>query len=142
MAHRLEALGLLIKRAQYRNHRAVDAELAPLGISLVQWNALREIHRNPGSSMHALAEFTFNSDQAFGALTRRLIRQALVERQPGRGRVTVHCLTPKGEALLDQATTIVSGVLVKSFEPLNEDERAVLVALLTKLIGESGPTSP
>jgi hypothetical protein len=35
---------------------------------LVQWNALREIERNPGCSQHRLAERTFNSDQAFGSL--------------------------------------------------------------------------
>lgn len=142
MSSPLESLGLLVKRAQYRNHRALDAKLVPLGISLVQWNAMREIHRNPGSSMHDVAELTFNSDQAFGALTKRLIRQGLVERRPGRGRVTVHRLTAKGEILLDQATGIVSAVLVTLFAPLSKEERAALGALLTKLLGESGVSSP
>jgi DNA-binding MarR family transcriptional regulator len=141
MPNPLETLGLLIKRVQYRNHRAVDAELLPLGISLVQWSALRQIHRNPGCSMHDLAELTFNSDQAFGALMKRLTRQGLVERRPSKGRVTVHRLTPKGETLLDQATRIVSGALVKSFAPLSDEERGVLAALLGKLLGESGVSS-
>ena len=92
--------------------------------------------------MHDVAELTFNSDQAFGALTKRLIRQGLVERRPGRGRVTVHRLTAKGEILLDQATGIVSAVLVTLFAPLSKEERAALGALLTKLLGESGLSSP
>jgi DNA-binding MarR family transcriptional regulator len=142
MSSPLEALGLLIKRTQYRNLRALDAELVPLGISLVQWNALREIHRNPGCSLHDLAELTFNSDQAFGALMKRLMRQGLVERRPGRGRVTVHRLTPKGETLLEQATRIVSAALIKLFAPLSREERAVLATLLTKLLGESDVISP
>ena len=136
MSNPLEPLGLLIKRAQYRNHRALDVELVPLGISLVQWNALREMHRNPGCSMHDLAELTFNSDQAFGALAKRLMRQGLVERRPSGGRATMHRLTPQGETLLNQATRIVSRVLVKLFAPLSNEERAVLAALLTKLLGQ------
>ena len=45
MLKHLERLGLLIKKAQYRYHRLLDAQLtANLGVSLVQWGALREIH--------------------------------------------------------------------------------------------------
>ncbi len=72
MSSSLEPLGLLIKTVQHRHHRTLDAKLAPLGVSLVQWSALREIDRHPGVSMHRLAELTFNSDQAFGTLATRL----------------------------------------------------------------------
>ena len=65
MSSTLEPLALLIKQAQHRHHQALDTALTPLGISLVQWNALREIHRHPDSSQHRLAELTFNSDQLF-----------------------------------------------------------------------------
>ena len=86
MSSALESLALLIKQAQHRNHQALDAVLAPMGISFVQWNALREIHRHPDSSQHRLAELTFNSDQSFGRLTTRLRRSKLVTRRPGAGR--------------------------------------------------------
>jgi hypothetical protein len=74
MSRTLEDLGLSLKKVQSRHHRALDAQLLRLGVSLVQWNALREIDRNPGSTAHRLAELTFNSDQAFGTLTTRLLR--------------------------------------------------------------------
>ena len=115
----------------------MDAKLAPLGISLVQWNALREIDRHPGSTMHALSELTFNSDQAFGTLTTRMLRDGLIERRPGVGRATIHSLTAKGQqTLLDQGRVIALEVLADSFAPLDEDERAALSGLLKKLLGE------
>jgi DNA-binding MarR family transcriptional regulator len=134
-----ESLGHLIKRAQYRHHRALDTQLARLGISLVQWNALREIARHPGSSMHGLAEQTFNSDQAFGTLTTRLLRLELIQRTKGTNRANVHTLTEKGEALFEQGNTVVRSVLEKSFEVLDDAERATLSTLLTKLLTGTDP---
>jgi len=112
----------------------MDAALAALDLSLVQWNALREIHRNPAASMHQLAELTFNSDQAFGTLTTRLLRAGLIERIPGPGRVTHHRLTAKGEALHGKGNVLVREVLERSFARLNEQECEALGALLTKLL--------
>ena len=106
-----EHLGWLIKRVQHGHHRALDARLAPLGLSLVQWNALREIDRHPGCSQLQLAEWTFNSAQALGTLVTRLLALGLVERRPGKGRATVHRLTPRGQALLREGQVVMSRVL-------------------------------
>ena len=131
----LETLGLLIKRFQYFNYRALDARLAPLGISLVQWSALREIEFNPGLCMHRLAELTFNSDQAFGTLMTRLLKQKLVERQPGAGRANVHRLTPRGKTLFTEGRKCVRQALTRTFAALDADERAQLQGLLHKALG-------
>ena len=125
---------MLIKQAQHRHHQALDAALAPLGISLVQWSALREIHRHPDSSQHRLAELTFNSDQAFGRLAARLQRSKLVTRRPGVGRVRIHHLTEKGEALFHQGHQRVLEVFTRSFAPLDAQEQALLANLLAKLL--------
>ena len=45
MSTDLEALGLAVKRAQYRNHRTMDAALREVGVTLVQWDALRAVER-------------------------------------------------------------------------------------------------
>src|SRR5262249_41981981 len=136
----LEHLGWLIKRAQHGHHRALDASLARLGVSLVQWNALREIERNPGASQHELAERTFNSDQAFGTLVTRLEARRLVERRDGVGRAKVLRLTPKGKALLREGQEVMVEVLTASFAPLQEEERAELARLLTKIL-DAPPTA-
>jgi DNA-binding MarR family transcriptional regulator len=136
MSRALEELGLTIKKVQSRQHRALDAQLLRLGVSLVQWNALREIDRNPGSSAHRLAELTFNSDQAFGTLTTRLLRLGFIERQPGSGRANTHCLTQSGEVMLAKGQEVMQKVLAASFAPLSHAERTALATILTKLLAD------
>lgn len=134
MSRKLDDLGLAIKKVQWRHHRALDIQLMRLGISLVQWNALREIDRNPGSSAHGVAELTFNSDQAFGTLTTRLLRRGFIDRQSGAGRAITHRLTESGRVMLSKGQEIRQRVLAASFAPLSQEERTTLSRLLAKLL--------
>ena len=134
MSNHLENAALSIKKVQARHHRTLDRRLNQLGLSFVQWNALREIGRNPGASAHALSELTFNSDQAFGTLATRLIRLGFVVREPGKGRAIIHRLTPKGAKMRDAGQVILLEVLKHSFAPLTVPERQLLQTLLTKLL--------
>jgi DNA-binding MarR family transcriptional regulator len=131
----LETLGRAVKQAQYRQHRALETRLAPLGTTLVQWDALRAISRNPGASGHELAVATFQGDQAFGTLANRLVAQGLIERTPGRGRRIEHRLTEAGERMLAAGRPVWVEVLGEAFAALDEGERAVLLGLLEKLGG-------
>lgn len=130
----LETVGQLIKRAQDRNHRNMDAMLAPIDLTLVQWNALREIHRNPDASQHRLAELTFNSDQAFGTLITRLIKRDLLQREQGPGRAIRHRLTELGETRRAAGQVVLAQVLEESFAALDGEELEALAALLKKLL--------
>ena len=134
MSNQLENVALSIKKLQARHHRTLDRRLSRFGMSLVQWNALREIGRNPGVSAHALSELTFNSDQAFGTLATRLIRLGFVNREPGKGRAVIHRLTPKGAKMRDAGQAILLEVLKESFAPLTVSARQRLQTLLTKLL--------
>ena len=142
MSSSWETLGLLIKHVQHRSLLRLEERLAPLGISMVQWNALRTIERYPGSCMHRLAKMTFNSDQALGTLSARLLRLGLVERRPGPGRIHFHVLTPKGEHLLQEGRALVQEVLAVTFAPLNPQECDTLGKLLSKLVDEDYPHDP
>ena len=129
----LEGLGQAVKRAQYRNHRTMDLALQDVGVSLVQWDALRAVDRMPGASGHDLAVATFQSDQAFGTLASRLVERGLIERSAGRGRRLVHTLTPTGREALDDGHRVAARVLDELFAPLDEPGRAALMAALTTL---------
>ena len=129
----LEHLGLAIKRAQYRNHRTMDAALRDVGVSLVQWDALRAIERMPGASGHDLAAATFQSDQAFGTLANRLVDRGLIVRTAGRGRRIEHRLTDSGRAALEAGHQVAAHVLEELFAPLNEQQRAALAHTLETL---------
>jgi DNA-binding MarR family transcriptional regulator len=135
----LEQLGQAIKRAQYRNHRTMDAALRDLGVTLVQWDALRAIDRMPGASGHDLAVATFQSDQAFGTLAGRLVERELITRSAGHGRRIEHRLTDAGRAALDDGHRIAVGVLDGLFAPLDEEQRTVLARLLGVLVTSGAP---
>jgi len=136
MTTALGELGLAIKRAQYRNHRTMDAALRDVGVSLVQWDALRAIDRMPGASGHDLALATFQSDQAFGTLANRLVDRGLISRTAGRGRRIEHTLTASGRAALQAGQQLADDVLDDLFAPLDEKQRAELARIL-RLLTES-----
>jgi DNA-binding MarR family transcriptional regulator len=136
MTRPLPAIGLSVKRLQMRHHRALDASLAPLGVSLVQWDALRHLDENRGASLHDLALLTFQSDQAFGTLAGRMIQRGLIERVPGPGRAVRHQLTDKGRSLREQGTAIVERVLKESFASLSPDDLAVLDRILMRVLDQ------
>ncbi len=134
MSRTVQDVGLAVKRLQMRHHRALNAELATLRISLVQWDALRHLDQNPGASLHDLAQLTFQSDQSFGALAGRMIDRSLIERVPGPGRAVRHRLTDKGRALRRAGDQIVDRVLTDSFEPLTPTQLATFDTLLAQLL--------
>jgi DNA-binding MarR family transcriptional regulator len=132
----LEGLGRKIKAAQYRQHRTLDAALAPLGTTIVQWDALRAIGARPAASGHELALATFQTDQAFGTLASRLEAQGLIERRAGEGRRIDHRLTPAGERMLEAGNAVASSIRIKLFATLADRERGTLSKLLDKLMSD------
>jgi DNA-binding MarR family transcriptional regulator len=131
----LQHTGLSVKCLQMRHHRAANAALAPLGISLVQWDALRHLDENPHASLHGLAQLTFQSDQACGTLAGRMIERGLIERVPGPGRAVRHRLTGKGRELRLAGGEIMERVLTDSFSALTPEELETFSTLLSKVLG-------
>ena len=127
-------IGLSVKRLQMRHHRTVNERLAPLGISIVQWDALRHLHENPDASLHDLAQLTFQTDQSFGTLATRMIDRGLIERVPGPGRAVRHRLTDKGEDLRERAGQIVRETLTESFSALTDEELQTFGGLLARVL--------
>lgn len=131
----LERLARLLKQAQYRQHRAIDAALVEIGTTIVQWDALRAIASAPGASAHALAAASFQTDQAFGVLAQRLLARRLIERSPGKGRRIEHRLSAEGQRLLSDGNRIVDRVrkeLYKVFPQADRDRLAELLSAFTK----------
>ncbi|SNY24270.1 MarR family winged helix-turn-helix transcriptional regulator [Paractinoplanes atraurantiacus] len=132
MSSSLQQVGLAVKRLQWRHHREANRRLAPLGLSLVQWDTLRHLHANPGASLHRLAELTFQTDQSMGELAKRMVDRGLIERVGGPGRKVQHQLTPTGDDLRRAGGEAVDAVLTESLGRLSPDERETLHDLLLK----------
>jgi len=107
-----------------RHHRALNASLVPLGLTVVQWDALRHIEENPGASQHLLAELTYQSDQAFGTLAGRMIERGLIERVAAPGRAVQHRLTNEGVSQRRRGNEIVARTLKESFSALSTKQLA------------------
>jgi DNA-binding MarR family transcriptional regulator len=131
-------VALLVKRLQHRHHRALNAALAELGVSLVQWDTLRHLSRHPDASLHDLAQLTFQTDQSFGSLATRMAERGLIERTPGPGRAVRHRLTPRGRELKEAGDVLVDRVIAASFAPLEPHERDQLAGLLERLLAQPG----
>lgn len=135
MKHQPADVALAVKRLQYRHHRALSRALAPLGLSLVQWDTLRHLHREPDASLHDLAMLTFQTDQSFGSLATRMADRGLIERIPGPGRAVKHRLTTKGEQLRAEGQEAVNAVVKSSFDPLTSAQLQQLGDLLDLALG-------
>ncbi|HEY3338867.1 MAG TPA: MarR family winged helix-turn-helix transcriptional regulator [Propionicimonas sp.] len=128
----IQDLGLAVKRLQWRHHRESNKRLAAVGLSLVQWDVLRHLHRTPELSLHAVAALTFQTDQSMGELARRMIDRGLIERIDGTGRSVWHRLTPAGERAYADGAGVFEGVLSESVGQLTPAEQKILHELLVK----------
>lgn len=129
-------VALAIKRVQNRHHRMLDAQLTPLGLSLVQWDALRHLNRNPEASLHDLAQLIFQSDQAFGTLAARMAERGLVERAAGPGRAVRLVMTDRGRELLARGSAVVDDVLSQSLVHLSPAQLDQLYELLVQVTAD------
>ena len=135
MTYRPAEVALAVKRLQYRHHRALSRALAPLGLSLVQWDTLRHLDRKPDASLHDLAVLTFQTDQSFGSLAGRMADRGLIERLPGPGRAVRHRLTEEGSRLRAEGQDAVDAVFESSFHDLSAAQLDRLGELLDAALG-------
>ena len=135
MTYRPSEVALAVKRLQYRHHRALSRALAPLGLSLVQWDTLRHLHRQPDASLHHLAVLTFQTDQSFGSLAVRMAERGLIERVAGPGRAVRHKLTEEGARLRAEGQELVDGIAENSFSALSAAQLDQLGDLLDAALG-------
>lgn len=142
MTQDVHQVGLLVKRLQTRHQRAIETALAPYGVSLVQWDALRHLEQNPDASLHDLAGLTFQTDQSFGTLAARMVERGLIERVPGPGRAVRHRITTKGHTLRREGGSVVEEVLTESLAALSPTELATFGQLLRKLLDAPAPKAP
>jgi DNA-binding MarR family transcriptional regulator len=135
----LQPVGLALKRVQVRHHQTLDAALRGLGLTLVQWDALRNLETHPDASLHDLAQLTFQTDQAFGTLANRMVHRGLIVRRTGAGRAIRHGVTPLGAQRLRDGRAVVERVLVATLGSLSPKELDTLAALLERLLAAPVP---
>jgi DNA-binding MarR family transcriptional regulator len=127
-------LSELIKAVELACLRGVEEPLGRIGMSAVNWQALRLISQNPRARQCRLARLTDHSHQAFGTLLARMVTYQFVARREARGRAPTHELTRLGEILLQMGNEIVEDVLARLFGTLSDDECETLQRLLNRVL--------
>lgn len=101
-----------IARAEYAIRGRLDAELAPLGLTITGYSVLYLLAETPGMSGTELARRTLVTQQAVAHLLGKLERNGHVRRsaEGGRGRVVPFVLTGQGTRTLAVADERVLAV--------------------------------
>ena len=132
----LQDVGLAVKRLQWRHHREANKRLAPLGLSLAQWDVLRHLDARPDASLHDLATLTFQTDQSMGTLTTRMIERGLLERRSEAGRAVKHQVTIRGDRARREGSDAVDDLMANTIGRLSKPDLATLHRLLLAAGGD------
>jgi DNA-binding MarR family transcriptional regulator len=126
------SIGYLVHEVARLYRRRFEDEARIHGVTLPQWRALAEIHRQEGISQVALAGCIDTDPMTISGILDRLDKRGLVERfpDPNDSRARLARLTPEGHALVDMARNVGRELQDASLEGLSDEERRRLAAQL------------
>jgi len=129
-----EQVGFLLRLAQQR-HTTIFASLMLEGLTPTQWAALAKLKEIGPSSQNLLGRLTAMDAATIKGVIDRLSKRGFTKARPdpADGRRLLVALTEQGAALYDRARPIATCVTEETLSPLNERERAQLLALLARL---------
>jgi DNA-binding MarR family transcriptional regulator len=120
------------------NHvsHAFASKLLDSGVTAAEWVVLRQLFDKPEMSPSVLADLIGMTRGAASKLVDRLLAKELVTRQNRTDdrRFQNIALTPVGRRLVPRLAAIADDNDQKFFTPLSAKERAVLVAIMKKLV--------
>ncbi|HOC12894.1 MAG TPA: MarR family transcriptional regulator [Propionicimonas sp.] len=133
-----DALAEELLRVARRLRRDTQQRVAPLGLNPHQARALRVIGQAAPLRPSAVAEELHIAARSATDSIAGLATSGLVDRRPdpADGRAHLLVLTPAGEAVLAEVTTIRSEVAAEVFGRLTEAEQASLASLLQQLAAD------
>ncbi len=117
----------------------VEAQLKNEGTSLRHLSALGHLSREPGLSYSELGRRAGVTAQSMQATLRQLEDLGAVERHtlPGRGRTAELAVTAVGTELIATGFRVIREVESKILQPLDEEQRCALTALLLPVMARS-----
>lgn len=127
--------GYRLKRAYAYSIQTWDSLFRSLGLAYGQYSVLLLIGLNPGLSQLALAESVGLDGSTLVPITNRFVRRGWIRRSRRKDDRRTYALrvTPAGQAVLDEAATILKNHEDDLTSPLTSRERATLLQLLSKL---------
>ena len=128
-------IGHLLRRA-YQRHTAIFQSTVPdPQLTATHFVILLTLRRHPGAGIAQIAKSTALDEPGVRAMVERLKWRDLVETAhlPGDARNMTVTLTAAGEDVIARTTPFAFEVSEKTLAPLNDTERATLLALLRRI---------
>ena len=125
---------VLLRGAWFGLNRAFRERLSEIGITTVQYTALRCLHENKGLNQEMLASLMSTNKNNCSALLKRLDSKELIKKKvitSDRRNFTLS-LTPKGLSLFFKAEKIAQELQKEVIGVLPVDSEQKLVSLLNK----------
>lgn len=128
--------GHLVRRAHQRTVALFMEETAGFDVTPVQFAILHELLAQPGEDQVTLASRVAFDAATSGSVIGRLEKRGWIRREPDTRdrRRKLLWITPEGEVAALQMRAAAERVQERLTAPLNTDERAQLMALLTKVV--------
>jgi MarR family transcriptional regulator, lower aerobic nicotinate degradation pathway regulator len=128
-------IGFVLRQAHQR-HTTIFASLMIDDLTPTQWAALAKLKEIGPSSQNLLGRLTAMDAATIKGVIDRLTNRGLTRTKPDPddGRRLLVTLTERGATLYDRARPIAARITERTLQPLNERERAELLALLARLM--------
>jgi MarR family transcriptional regulator, transcriptional regulator for hemolysin len=128
-------IGYLIADLSRLYGRVFDRRAAHLGLTRVQWRALKRIHQAEGISQTALAELMDMEPIAVGRVVDRLQKAGFVERRgdPNDRRVWRLHLSPQSTQIMEAIEQVSAGVREDSLAGVDRDELRTALKVLSQI---------
>src|SRR5687768_12120804 len=128
-------IGYLIADLSRLYGRVFDRRAAHLGLTRVQWRALKRIHQAEGISQTALAELMDMEPIAVGRVVDRLQKAGFVERRsdPNDRRVWRLHLSSQSTQIMDAIEQVSAGVREDSVAGVEPDELQIALKVLSQI---------
>ena len=133
--HYRAPIGYLIHEVARLFRRRFEDEARVHGVTLPQWRALAEIHRQEGISQVSLAGCIDTDPMTLSGILDRLEKRGLIERytDPNDSRAKLARLSPAGLELVGTAKNVGRELLENALDGLTQAERDAVTAGLTRI---------
>lgn len=123
-------VGYLVQEVARLFRRRFEDEARIHGVTLPQWRALAEIHRQEGISQVLLAGCIDTDPMTLSGILDRLEKRGLIERfgDPNDSRAKLARLSPAGNELVTTARDVGRELYENALDGLTESQREALTA--------------
>ena len=130
-----KSIGFLVHEVARLFRRRFEDEARTHNVTLPQWRALIEIHKNEGISQVSLAGCIDTDPMTMSGILDRLEKRGLVERypDPNDSRAKLAVATPQGAELVSDVRKVGLALYEQAIDGLSADERRHLTAALTRM---------